>query len=192
MLALQALNIDIDQAKITLSDVPGTEMNRRLAMETKGVDATGLRGAIGDLYGNKGYPVLYNFKNTGVTLPQTMLVTTRRIAAAKPQVMEGYLKSMVEAIAFTFNPANKELVVRLLASNLHLAILTDAAEAYETVISSYERAPHPSLDGMKRLHKLLTQINPKISDVRVETTIDTSWMDKLESSGFIESVYKRN
>lgn len=192
MLALQALNVDINQAKITLLTIPGTEMNRRLAMETNGVDATALRGGMGDLYGNKGYPVLYNFKNTGVTLPQTMLVTTRRIAAAKPQVIEGYLKSMVEAIAFTLNPANKELIVRLLASNLRLSNLTDAAEAYETVINSYERAPHTSLDGMKRLHKLLTQINPKISDVRVETTVDNSWMDKLESSGFVESVYKRN
>jgi ABC-type nitrate/sulfonate/bicarbonate transport system substrate-binding protein len=192
MLALQALNVDINQAKITLLTIPGTEMNRRLAMETNGVDATALRGAMGDLYGNKGYPVLYNFKNTGVTLPQTMLVTTRRIAAARPQVIEGYLKSMVEAIAFTLNPANKELVVRLLASNLRLSNLTDAAEAYETVINSYERAPHTSLDGMKRLHKLLIQVNPKISDVRVETTIDNSFMDKLESSGFVDSVYKRN
>jgi NitT/TauT family transport system substrate-binding protein len=192
MLALQALNVDINQARITLLTIPGTEMNRRLAMESNSVDATALRGAVGDLYGNKGYPVLYNFKNTGVTLPQTMLVTTRRIAAAKPQVIEAYLKGLVEAIAFTFNPANKELVVRLLAANLRLANLADAAEAYETVLSSYERAPHTSLDGMKRLHKLLIQINPKVSDVRVETTIDNSWMDKLETSGFVDSVYKRN
>ena len=44
-----------------------------------------------------------------------MLVTTRRIAAAKPQVIEGYLKTMVEAIAVTLDPANKELVMRLQA-----------------------------------------------------------------------------
>jgi NitT/TauT family transport system substrate-binding protein len=192
LLALQGLNVDIAQAKITLLTVPGTEMNRRLAMETNAVDATALRGAIGDLYGNKGYPVLYNFKNTGVTLPQTMLVTTRRLAASKPQVVEAYLKTMVEAIAFTFNPANKDVVVRLLASNLHLSNPADAAESYEAVINSYERAPHTNLEGMKRLHKLLMQINPKIADVRVETVIDNSFMDKLESSGFIQSVYKKN
>ena len=118
MLGLQGLNIDSTQARISLLTIPGTEMNRRLAMETNGVDATALRGAVGDLYGNKGYTVLYNFKATGVTLPQSMLVTTRRIAAAKPQVIEAYLKTMVEAIAVTVDPANKELVIRLLASNL--------------------------------------------------------------------------
>ena len=64
-----------------------------------------------------------------VTLPQTMLVTTRRIAAAKPHLIEAYLKTMVEAIAVTFDPANKELVVRLLASNLRLTNPGDAEDS---------------------------------------------------------------
>lgn len=191
MLGLQGLNVDSTQAKISLLTIPGTEMNRRLAMETSGVDATALRGAVGDLYGNKGYNVLYNFKATGVTLPQSMLVTTRRIAAAKPQVIEAYLKTMIEAIAVTLDPANKELVTRLLASNLRLSP-ADAEESYHAVINSYERVPHTNLEGMKRLQKLLMQINPKMGDVRVENVIDNSFMNRLESSGYIQSVYKKN
>jgi NitT/TauT family transport system substrate-binding protein len=191
MLALQSIGIDSTQARIAYLTIPGTEMNRRLALETGGVDATGLRGAVGDLYGNKGYTVLYNFKTTGVTLPQNMLVTTRRIAAAKPQVIEAYLKTMIEAIAVTFDPVNKDLVTRLLASNLHLSP-ADAEESYQAVINSYERVPQTNLEGMRRLHKLLLQINPKMGDVRVENVIDNSFMNKLETSGFIQSVYKKN
>jgi NitT/TauT family transport system substrate-binding protein len=191
MLGLQGLNVDAAQARITLLTIPGTEMNRRLALETGGVDATALRGAVGDLYGNKGYPTLYNFKTTGTTLPQNMLATTRRIAAAKPQVIEAYLKTMIEAIAVTSDPANKELVIRLLASNLRLSS-ADAEESYQAVINSYERVPQTSLEGMKRLQKLMIQINPKMGDVRVENVIDNTFMNKLESSGFIQSVYKKN
>ena len=191
MLGLQGLNVDATQARITLLTIPGTEMNRRLALETGGVDATALRGAVGDLYAAKGYPVLYNFKTTGTTLPQNMLATTRRIAAAKPQVIEAYLKTMIEAIAVTSNPANKELVIRLLASNLRLSP-ADAEESYQAVIDSYERVPQTSLEGMKRLQKLMLQISPKMGDVRVENVIDNSFMNKLENSGFIQSVYKRN
>ena len=191
MLALQGIGIDSTQARIAYLTIPGTEMNRRLALETGGVDATGLRGAVGDLYGNKGYTVLYNFKTTGLTLPQNMLVTTRRIAAAKPQVIEAYLKTMIEAIAVTFDPANKDLVTRLLASNLHLSP-ADAEESYQAVINSYERVPQTNLEGMRRLHKLLLQINPKMGDVRVENVIDNSFMNKLETSGYIQSVYKKN
>ena len=191
MLGLQGLGVDATQARITLLTIPGTEMNRRLALETGGVDATALRGAVGDLYGNKGYNSIYNFKTTGETLPQTMLATTRRIAAAKPQVIEAYLKTMIEAIAVTFDPANKELVTRLLASNLRLTA-ADAEESYQAVINAYERVPHTNLEGMKRLYKLLLQINPKMGDVRVENVIDNSFMNKLESSGYIQSVYKKN
>jgi ABC-type nitrate/sulfonate/bicarbonate transport system substrate-binding protein len=190
MLSLQGLNID--PARISFLTIPGTEVNRRLALETGGVDATTLRGAMGDLYGNKGYNILYNLKTTGATLPQNMLVTTRRIAANKPQVIEAYLKAMIEAIALTLDPANKELVTRLLASNLRLSNPADVEEAYQSVIHSYEPTPHISLEGMRRLHKLLTIINPKIADVRVETVIDNSYMNRLESSGFIQSVYKKN
>jgi NitT/TauT family transport system substrate-binding protein len=191
MLGLQALSVDSTQARITLLTIPGTEMNRRLALETGGVDVTALRGAVGDLYGNKGYTALYNFKTTGVTLPQSMLATTRRIAAAKPQIIEAYLKTMIEAIATTFDPANKELVIRLLASNLRLSP-ADAEESYQAVINSYEKVPHTNLEGMKRLYKLLLQINPKMGDVRVENVIDNSFMNKLETSGYIQSVYKKN
>ena len=190
LLALQGLNIDPTQARIAFLTIPGTEINRRLALESGGVDATSLRGAVGDLYGNKGYNVLYNLKTTGATLPQNMLVTTRRTAAAKPQVIEAYLKTMIEAIAVTLDPANKELVMRLLVSNLRLTNPGDAEESYLAVINSYERAPHTSLEGMKRLQVLLTQINPKIAEVRVENLIDNSFMNKLESSGYIQSVYK--
>jgi NitT/TauT family transport system substrate-binding protein len=191
MLGLQGLGVDATQARITLLTIPGTEMNRRLALETGGVDATALRGAVGDLYGNKGYNSIYNFKTTGETLPQTMLATTRRIAAAKPQVIEAYLKTMIEAIAVTFDPANKELVTRLLASNLRLTA-ADAEESYQAVINAYERVPHTNLEGMKRLYKLLLQINPKMGDVRVENVIDNSFMSRLETSGYIQSVYKKN
>lgn len=192
LLALQGLNIDAAQAKITLLTIPGTEMNRRLAMESGGVEATTLRGAIGDLYSAKGFNVLYNLKAAGVTLPQTVLATTRRTAATKPQVVDAYLRTMIEAIAVTVDPSNKDSVVRTIASNLRLSNTADAEEAYHTVVGAVERVPYSNLENMKRLHRLLVQVNPKVADVKVETVIDNSFISKLESSGYVQSVYKKN
>lgn len=191
MLALQGINIEPVQAKITFLTIPGTEMNRRLAMESGSVDATSLRGSMGDVYANKGYTLLYNLKSAGVTLPQNMLVTTRRMATTKPQVIEGYLKATIEAIAMISDPANKELVSRLLATNLRLTNPADVEESYQAVMQNYERAPHVVVEGLKRLQKLLAQQNPKVADVKVETLIDNSIMNKLESSGFISGLYKK-
>ncbi|HET9916061.1 MAG TPA: ABC transporter substrate-binding protein [Candidatus Binatia bacterium] len=192
MLAFQGMNLDPAQAKITLLTIPGTELNRRLAMESGAIEATSLRGAIGELYGNKGYSVLYNLKAMNVNLPQSVLVTSRRTAAAKPQVIDAYLRAMIEAIAITVDPASKSGVTRAIMSNLRLSNPADAEEAYNAVVSSIERVPYMHLDSMKRLHQLLVQVNPKVADVRIEGVIENSFINKLESSGYIQSVYKKN
>lgn len=191
LLGLQSLGLDPNQAKISFITIPGTELNRRIALETGSVDATMLRGSIGDLYGGKGFTMLFNFKRSGLTMPQTMMATTRRIAGDKPQVVEAYLKTIIEAIAFLLDPANKESMARIIASNLRLNNAADAEEAYQSVVNSYERIPYPSLDGMKRLHSVLLSINPKLAAVRVETVVDSGFINKLESSGFIQSLYKK-
>lgn len=191
LLALQNLSIEPNQAKISLISIPGTELNRRLALESGSVDATPLRGAMGDLYRNKGYPALFNFTGSGITLPQTMVLTTRRITANKPQLVEAYVKAFIEGIAFIAEPANKEIVKRTMASHLRLSNPADAEEAYQSVSHAYERIPYANVDAMKRLHGILTSINPKLATVRPETVVDNSFINKLESSGFIQSVYKK-
>jgi ABC-type nitrate/sulfonate/bicarbonate transport system substrate-binding protein len=191
LLALQHMAMDPNRDKIAFLTIPGTEINRRLALESGSVDATTLNGSVGDTYGNKGYPVLFNFKGSGVTMPQTMLVTTRRLAMSKPQVIEAYMKALVEAIAYLLDPANKENVTRTMASNLRLSNASEADEAYKAVFNAYERVPYPTLDGMKRLHGLLTSVNPKLADAKVESLIDDSFVQKLESSGFVQSVAKK-
>ena len=85
MLSLQGLNVDPIQAKIAFLTIPGTEMNRRLALESGSVDATTLRGAMGDLYANKGYTLLYNLKAAGVTLPQNMISWPFHLGSVKSQ-----------------------------------------------------------------------------------------------------------
>ncbi|HUK40096.1 MAG TPA: ABC transporter substrate-binding protein [Candidatus Acidoferrales bacterium] len=191
LLALQSLGIDPNQLKITFLTIPGTEVNRRIALESNSVEATTLNGAVGDLYANRGYSLLYNFKGSGVILPQTVLTTARRTAATKPQIVDSYLKAFVEAIAYLLDPANKTAMVRLMATNLRLNNPAEAEESYQTVVSSYERIPYPNLEGMKKLHGILISINPKIASVRPESVVDYSFIQKLESSGFIQNIGKK-
>jgi len=101
------------------------------------------------------------------------------------------MKALVEGIAYLLDPAHKESVTRIMASNLRLSNPSEADEAYKAVVNAYERVPYPTLDGMKRLHGLLTSVNPKLADAKVESLIDDSFVHKLESSGFIQSVAKK-
>ena len=191
LLALQMLAIDPNQFKIAFLSIPGTEVNRRIAVETNAVDATTLNGSIGDIYASRGYSMLYNFKGSGVLMPSTVLTTSRRTASAKPQVIDAYLKAFAESVAYVLDPANRSMVTRSIATNLRLDKPAEAEEAYATVVNSYERVPAPNLDAMKKLHGILTSINPKLASVRPESVVDNSFVQKLESSGFIQSLVKK-
>jgi hypothetical protein len=85
----------------------------------------------------------------------------------------------------------RDTVGRILASKLSLSNPADVEKVYRSVSSSYERIPYPNLDGMKKLHSIPTSSNPKLAAVGPETVMDTSFISKLESSGFIQSVYKK-
>ena len=80
---------------------------------------------------------------------------------------------------------------RIVASKLRLSNPADLEKVYQSVSSSYERIPYPNLDGMKKLHSVLTSTNPKLAAVRPETVMDASFISKLKSSGFIQSAYKK-
>jgi hypothetical protein len=118
--------------------------------------------------------MLYNFKGSGIILPQTVLTTARRVTVAKPQIVESYLKAFIESIAYMLDPPNKSTVIRIIATNLRLDNPADAEESYQTIVNSYERVPSLNLDGMKKLHGILTSINPKLASVRSESVVDTS------------------
>lgn len=189
LMALQKLGFDPRDPKVSFITIPGTEGNRRLALETGNIDATVLRGSIGDLYASRGYNTLVNLRGSDVVMPQTLGVTTRRAIAGKPQLVEAYVRTFIEAISYVVEPANKEDVVRILAKSLRLSP-SDAQEAYQSVAGSIERVPTPTVEGMRNLHGVMTIINPKLAGVRVETVLDGSFVKKLESSGFVQSVYK--
>ena len=191
LLSLQQLRIDSYQARINFVTIPGTEMNRRMALETGTADATVFRGAVGDMYAKRGYPILFNFAGSGITMPQTMIVTTRRLAANKPHLVEAYLKAIIEAIAYIFDPANKEIVMRIIATNMRLKNMSDIEEAYRSVIDDFERIPYPNVEGMKRLHGILSSINPKLVEVRPENVVDENPIRELEKSGFIRQLFER-
>ncbi len=189
LLAIQNLGLDPNRDKIAFLTIPGTEMNRRIALETMSVDASGLNGAVGDLYANKGYTMLFNFKGSGISLAQTALATSRRTIAAKPQVIDGYLKAFIEALAYILEPANKSALMRILASNLRLEGAA-TEEAYQAVVNSYDRIPYPNVDGIKRLQGIIVQLNPKLASVKAESVVDSSLINKIEAAGFSKSLAK--
>jgi hypothetical protein len=130
-------------------------------------------------------------QTSGVAMPQDLLVTTRRILTSRTAAVEAQLKAFVEAIAYLQDPRNKPSVKRSIATNMRIKDEKVIEDTYQTVLQSYERAPYPNLEGIKQLQVLLSSVNPELMDLKVETVVDGSFIGRLESSGFIQSLYKK-
>jgi hypothetical protein len=63
-----------------------------------------------------------------------------------------------------------------------------AEEGYQDYLSSVERRPIPTVDGMHNIRRLLATLNPKIASVKVEELIDSRLIRKLDESGFIDKM----
>ena len=75
--------------------------------ESGSIDATALNGSVGDLYGQKGYPGAVQFQRLGGDDAANHARHPRRLALTKPQVVDAYAKTIVEAIAVMFDPSQQ-------------------------------------------------------------------------------------
>src|SRR2546430_2565995 len=52
-----------------------------------------------------------------------------------------------------------------------------------------EKRPHPSLEGVRNVQRLMQVSNRRVGEVKLEEVVDRSLMRKLEDSGFIDRMY---
>jgi hypothetical protein len=66
------------------------------------------------------------------------------------------------------------------------------ARSYDVYASKqYERAPYPSVEGVKTVLEFLAQENPKARTADPNSFIDNSIIKELEASGFIRDLYAK-
>lgn len=60
-----------------------------------------------------------------------------------------------------------------------------AAGDIADVIKEFDPKPYPSIDGLRNMQRLLALQNPRLVDIDAANLLDTTFMRKLEDSGFM-------
>jgi hypothetical protein len=76
-------------------------------------------------------------------------------------------------------------------SKLKLSDPSLAEEGYADAIKEFEPKPYPSLEGLKNMQRLLALQNPRLADVNPANLMDTTFIRRLEESGFIAQLQAR-
>jgi hypothetical protein len=97
------------------------------------------------------------------------------------------MQGLVETIhQFKTRP---DIVVPALQRYLHIEDRKETEELYAFHVPLFQKAPRPSLPGMQTLRDLLTKKYPAAASLKESDIADSSFIDELERSGFVERLY---
>lgn len=180
----ELFQLDPDKDVVTLSI--GNELEREVALTTKQIDATVVNPDISIKAKKDGLVVLGNLWNRDIAYQHSAVVSTKAYLKANPEIATQYLKSIIQAIGYYKDPANKANVIKIMSKYLQIDDQEVLESAYARMSQTiFQCAPYVTLEGTKTV----------ISETKVavekgltpEQIVDNSFIKALEDSGFVKA-----
>jgi len=132
---------------------------------------------------------LLDFAESDFALPATTVVISRRYGKSHRDDVLSFLKAYIEGTQRLF--ADRELGIRALRKYGGISDRDLLASTYDLFTSRYiKKIPKINLKGVENSLSLIAENNPKAKNRKVEEFMDPSFIDELEKTGFIKSVWK--
>jgi len=191
--ALHSLGLDPNRDKIAIMQV-GTQPDRVAALASGRIDATPLEPGFGQAAKDKGLTVMLDMTKADVPYLNTVLVATRRFIKESPQQIEAFLKGTIDGFAFLPNPANEKVVKSVLARRLKLSTPQSVQIMYDATLEVHAKTkvPNVPLAGVQNMIDALLRMNPRMAKLKAAELVDSSFIDRLEKSGYVQEAMKRN
>src|ERR1043166_4124461 len=137
----------------------------------------------------KGFRELVSYEKLGIVYPYNTVTTLRPTLAKSPDLLERFLKVLIEGIAIF--KANKERSLAVMKKYLRGADDDILEETYQYTASELEAVPLPSLPVIKSAIEMLSLQYPQAKQTDPNLLIDPSFVKKIDDSGFIRALYKK-
>src|SRR5262245_10632207 len=191
--ALNSLGLDPVRDKIAIMQV-GTQPDRVAALASGRIDATPLEPGFGQAAKDKGLTVLLDLTQADVPYLNTVLVASKRYIKESPQQVEAFLKGTIDGFAFLSNPANEKAVKGVLARRLKLSTPQSIQIMYDSTLEMHAKTKSPNvpLAGVQNMIDALLRTNPRMAKLKAAEIVDSSFIDRLEKSGYVRDAMKRS
>ena len=190
LVALNKLGLDPKRDQVTLV-AAGAEPERIAGLAAGALGGTVIgpefRGRIEELKLN----ILSDLRTLKIPWEQDALVTSKKYLQANEDTVERLIKALLQANAYVLNPANRNMVIDLLKTQLALKTAQEADSAYADLTRFYVlRKPLPSREGLQTIITEVGKEVPKAAGLKFEDVVNASIIQKLDKSGFIDNLYK--
>ncbi len=173
---------------VTIVEI-GTQPDRFAALESGRVHGVMLEVPLTLKAKKMGFKVLADLQMLGLEYQATGIATTRAMIKSSPDVFRSLMKAYVEGIHYYKTHPKESMAI------LQKYLKTDDPEAlketYEAIgLTLVPEKPYPTLRGIQMILGELTGKEPKAQTAKPEQFVDVSFMKELDTSGFIDKLYK--
>jgi NitT/TauT family transport system substrate-binding protein len=159
------------------------------ALERGIVDATPLTMPLPLIATKMGFRELVNYDALGITFPANTVTTLRQTGSKRPELIENFLKTLIEGI-YIFK-TNKAKSLAVMKKNLLGASDEVLEETYKYTTAALEQQPYPSLEVIRSGLEILSLQYPQAKQTDPNPLVDASFVRRIDQSGFISALYKK-
>ena len=136
-----------------------------------------------------GFHTLADLQMLGLEYQHTGLATTQALIRARPDLARNVMKAYVEGIHYYKTHRDESIaILAKYMKNLDTALL---GEVYEDVgLALTPQKPYPTLRGIEIMLHELAGRDPKAKAAKPDDFVNVSFVKELDSSGFIDRLYK--
>ena len=190
ILALEHLGLDPKRDRINFVEVGGAVPRLVQALEAGEIDVAMLDPAQGTQLRAKGFSLLLDMYPANISAVQQALVVNGTYFREHPDVVEKVVAGLVEGIAFSLSPANKDIVLKTLMAHLNISVPAAVESGYRAFLARANRKPYGSVAAMQNVQRVMALNDPKVLNVKIEDLADDRFVRKLDESGAIDRLYE--
>ena len=159
------------------------------ALERGIVDAAPLNMPLNLAAKKLGFREIVNYEKLGITYPSNTVTTLRQIAGKNPELIDKFLKPLLEGLYIFKTQKSKSLAV--MKRNLRGVSDEILEEAYQTTIVEMEQIPTPTLAVIRSGLDILSLQYPQAKQTDPALIFDPTFIRRLEQSGFFAALAKK-
>ena len=136
-----------------------------------------------------GFHALADLQMLGLEYQHTGLATTQTLIKSRPDLVRNVMKAYVEGIHYYKTQRAESLAI--LGKYLKTSDTDVLMEVYKNIgLKLTPEKPYPTLRGIEVILREIAARNPKTKSARPEEFMDLTFVKELDSSGFIDRLYK--
>jgi NitT/TauT family transport system substrate-binding protein len=188
IVALEQLGLHPERDRIDILRI-GDPAEIARALESGTIDAAVLSRAQSRQLSARGFSILLDLYPANVYGAQDALVATTAFLQEHPESAEKVVAAMIEGAAFSLSPRQHSVVLQTIMAELRVSDSVAAQESLHQLSLVLTRRPYPSVERLRNMRRIMSLHDPRVLELEIDQLIDDRFVRKLETNGFIDSVY---